>query len=74
MTTQPELLPVCALCGGRTWQGRGRLVVTVIDDGRAVIRLEDGTKAGAWLELLPDDRRWLVEVIGGELPERRLDS
>lgn len=72
MSTQLELLSVCALCGGRTWQGRGRLVVTVIDDGRAVIRLEDGTKAGLWLELLPDDRRWLVEVIGGnELSTRR---
>ena len=66
MSSQPELLPVCALCGGRTWQGRGRLVVTVIGDGRAVIRLENGTKAGAWLELLPGDLAWLVQILKGD--------
>ncbi len=61
---QPSRLPVCALCAGQTWQrDRGRLVVTLIDDGRALIRLEDGTARGLWLELLPDDRAWLAGML-----------
>lgn len=66
-SAQPELFAVCALCGGQTWdRTRGRLVVTLIDDGRAVIRLEDGTTRGCWLELLPDDVIWLRAILGGD--------
>ena len=63
-SAQPELFAVCAVCDGQTWgRGRGRLVVTLIDDGRAVLFLEDGTTRGAWLELLPDDVAWLALVL-----------
>lgn len=61
---QVSLLSVCALCAGQTWQrGRGRLVVTFTPDGRAVLRLEDGTARGNWLEMSPEDVAWLAGVL-----------
>ena len=60
---QAELFTVCALCGGSTWRGRGRLMVTSTPDGRVVIRLEDGTTRGTWLELLASDVDWLAAVL-----------
>lgn len=64
---QAELFAVCALCGGQTWdRDRGRLRVTLCPDDRAVLRLEDGTTRGNWLELLPDDVIWLRTILGGE--------
>lgn len=62
-TTQPELFTTCALCEGKTWHGRGRLVVTTIDDGRALIRLDSSAKESPWLELLPEDVAWLASVL-----------
>ncbi|MFZ2488968.1 MAG: hypothetical protein WAZ19_12720 [Anaerolineae bacterium] len=38
-------------------------MITTIDDGRVLIRLEDGTTRGNWLELLPDDVTWLIHVL-----------
>lgn len=67
---QPELFTRCELCGARLWHGRGRLVVTMTPDGRAVLRLEDGTARGTWLELLPEDSAWLAEVLRGILAAR----
>lgn len=68
-SAQPELFAVCAVCDGQTWaRDKGRLVVTLIDDGRAVLFLEDGTTRGAWLELLPDDVAWLAAVLAQGAP------
>ncbi|MCB0236566.1 MAG: hypothetical protein KDI07_17840 [Anaerolineae bacterium] len=63
MTAQGELFHVCALCGGETWHGRGRLRVTSCPDGRALLLLEDGTSHNPWLELLPGDIAWLLAVL-----------
>lgn len=64
LSAQPELFAVCAVCGGETWaRDKGRLRVTSCPDGRAIIRLEDGTARGNWLELLPDDIAWLLAVL-----------
>lgn len=63
-SAQPELFAVCAVCGGQTWaRGKGRLRVTGCPDGRAVIRLEDGTARGCWLELMADDVAWLAAIL-----------
>lgn len=67
---QADLFATCALCGGQTWRGgRGRLVITTIDDGRALIRLEDGTTRGNWLELLPEDIAWVMHVLSHGFPK-----
>lgn len=63
MAQQGELLAVCALCGGRMWHGQGQLRATVCPDGRVLLRLEDGRKDGKWLELLPADVVWLMEIL-----------
>lgn len=63
LVKQPELFSVCALCGGQTWHGHGRLCVTSTPDGRVVLRLEDNTTRGAWLELLAGDVDWLAAVL-----------
>lgn len=61
---QAKLFSTCALCNGQTWSGgKGRLVITTIDDGRALIRLEDGTTRGNWLELLPNDVAWVIHIL-----------
>ena len=61
---QADLLSTCALCGGIPWaRDKGRLCVTLTPDGRTVLRLEDGTARGCWLELLPADVAWLLAVL-----------
>ena len=45
------------------WSGRGQLVVTQCLDGRVLLRLEDGTKSGMWLELMASDVLWLIDVL-----------
>lgn len=61
---QASLLSVCALCAGQTWQGsRGRLGVTLTPDGRVLLRLEDGTARGNWLEMSPSDLAWLARLL-----------
>ncbi len=47
----------------RTWTGRGRLRATTCPDGRVLLRMEDGTKGGLWLELLASDVLWLIDVL-----------
>ncbi len=38
-------------------------IVTRTPDGRVVLRLEDNTTRGAWLELLAGDVDWLAAVL-----------
>lgn len=47
----------------RIWSGRGRLVVTKTLDGRVLLRMEDGSKGGQWLELMAGDVLWLINVL-----------
>jgi len=41
---------------------RGEISVIHVDDGRTLIQLE-GMKNSPWLELMPEDRRWLIEAL-----------
>lgn len=52
----------------QTWSGRGRLRATTCPDGRVILRMEDGTKAGLWLELLASDVLWLIDVLRTTCP------
>ena len=47
----------------RIWSGRGRLAVTKTLDGRVLLRMEDGSKGGQWLELMAEDVLWLINVL-----------
>lgn len=60
---QMHLFLLCAACGAQSLERRGRLVVTLCPDGRRLVRLDNGRRDAPWLELLPDDARWLAERL-----------
>ena len=60
---QMHLFSLCASCGGSTLHRDGRLRVTLCPDGRRLIRLETWKQDPPWLELLPEDARWLAERL-----------
>ena len=63
---QKQLFSTYALCGAQTVARGGRLVLTLCSDGRRLLRLETGQRDHPWLELMPEDARWLARELAVE--------